>query len=99
MAGRIKRRLRFTRNLEFAWLHIMNRNTTVNTDSVAGHPAGTCLLRMIRIRNTTDTMIAHVEWECRETWTMRAETAGIDFQIYQARSHKYWLRRLIRRCR
>jgi hypothetical protein len=101
--NRITKTLKLRRNLNAAYNDIRDRHNTVATDSVFGGSPETAMLRWISAGQVDRKLVVNLEWEFREQWksqiTDNLTGATLAFVMYKSKSHKYWLRNLIRRCR
>jgi hypothetical protein len=100
----IKKRIRLKRRINDAMNEILNRQDTVCNDSVFTHPAGTARLVMIKGSPITRGYNCRLGWEIRKPdWLLRIVDNVFDktlsCDVYKTTSHKYWLRRFIRRHR
>jgi len=94
---KITAKLKLRRKLDAALISIMSAHQSVSSESVFGSPAESALLIGFRGDCSSSVLSGKLEWELRPTW--KHEIEGTQFQIYSVRSHKYWLRGLIRRHR
>lgn len=89
--------LRLTRNIAEAQREIIDRHHTVASDSVFGSDPEAALIRHTASTMRNDgSLNVFLQWVFRDRWT------PINTFLpngYERRSHKYWLRSLIRRCR
>ena len=100
----IKKRIKLKRRINDAMSEILNRQDTVCSDSVFTNSAGTARLVRIKCSPITRGYNCTLGWEIRKPdWLMKIadNVSGkvLSYDVYGTTSHKYWLRRLICRCR
>jgi hypothetical protein len=100
MQSRFRRTIVIKRRLAMACKEIIEANQSVNCDSMQGHEPGTCRLVGIKISaETNGQRVARLTWRVRNKWTLQWGPGDPEVQVYETRSHKYWLKRLVRMTR
>ena len=97
MRRKIKRILRLKRNTQEAFNAIHNRCHSVATDSVNGSAPDSAKLSYVVSSLRNGLLTVTMKWEVIDSPDILV--AGIPFKLFHRRSHKYWLRELVRRCR
>ena len=89
--------LKLTRNIAQAQREIIDRHKTVASDSVFGSDPEAAMMRHTMSSKRDDgSLYVILQWVFRDRWTPVNTFLP---NGYERRSHKYWLRGLIRRCR
>lgn len=97
MRRKIKRILRMKRNTQAAFNEVHNRCHSVATDSVNGSVPDSAKLSYVVSSLRNGLLTVTLKWEIINN--PDTVIAGMPFSILPRRSHKYWLRELVRRCR
>lgn len=94
---KIKRILKLKRNTQAAFNEVHNRCHSVATDSVNGSVPDSAKLSYVVSSIRSGLLIVTMKWEIINN--PDKIIAGMSFRVFPRRSHKYWLRELVRRCR